>query len=181
MKLISWASEQHPKSNNSAKLKNNQQTSITCWQQGAYWWISELAQEKRGEAKKQASNKPTQQKPNSKAGWLVGHRADLQNLRTSHTPLRRSWLRSCCWKTGKKLVSLPNHLVRIRHSFYLNANVRTGCWRSNTRTIKTEILLFLNLECFYVFVYLFVLFPIGLSTSPCWFLWFSFFFLSWFC
>jgi hypothetical protein len=34
------------------------------------------------EAKKQAPKKPTQQKPNSKAGWLVGYRAVLWNLRT---------------------------------------------------------------------------------------------------
>jgi hypothetical protein len=49
-------------------------------------------------------------------------------------------------------VSLPNHLVRLRQSFCLNTSTRNGCWRSNTRTIKTEILLFLNMEFFYVFV-----------------------------
>jgi hypothetical protein len=29
-----------------------------------------------------------QRKPNSKAGWMVGYRADLLNLRISHTSLR---------------------------------------------------------------------------------------------
>jgi hypothetical protein len=38
----------------------------------------------RGKANKQAHSKPTQQKPNSKAGQLVGNRADLQNLRTTY-------------------------------------------------------------------------------------------------
>jgi hypothetical protein len=42
----------------------------------------------------------------------------------------------------------------------LNTNSRTGCWRSNTKTTKTEILLFLNLEFFCVFVCLLVLFPV---------------------
>jgi hypothetical protein len=40
--------------------------------------------EKGGEAKKQAPSKPTQQKPNSKAGWLVGYRADLWNQSTTY-------------------------------------------------------------------------------------------------
>jgi hypothetical protein len=39
---------------------------------------------KGGEAKKQAPSKPTQQKPNFKAGQLVGYRADLWNLRTAY-------------------------------------------------------------------------------------------------
>jgi hypothetical protein len=68
----------------------------------------------------------------------------------------RSSLSSCHWKTGKnKLANLPNHLARLRQSFCLNTNTKTGCWRSNTRTTNTEILLFLNLECFYAFVCLF--------------------------
>jgi hypothetical protein len=45
-KLISWASEQHPKSNDTAKLKNNQQTITTSWQQGDGWWIADLAPKK---------------------------------------------------------------------------------------------------------------------------------------
>jgi hypothetical protein len=70
-------------------------------------------------------------------------------------------------------MSLPNHLARIRQSFYLNTNTRTGCWKSSTRTTKTAILLFLNLEFFFN---VFVLFPVCLSTtSPYWFLWFSIF------
>jgi hypothetical protein len=42
-----------------------------------------LAPEKGGKAKKEVPSKPIQQKPNSKAGWLVGYRADLQNVRTT--------------------------------------------------------------------------------------------------
>jgi hypothetical protein len=86
----------------------------------------------------------------------------------------RSWLSSWLWKTGKKTASLSDHLVRLRQSFCLNMKTRTGCWKSKTRTAKTEILLLLNVEFFFVCV--FVLFPIGLSPdSTCWFLWFSFF------
>jgi hypothetical protein len=47
---------------------------------------------------------------------------------------------------------LHNHLAKLRQSFCLNTNTRTGCWRINTRTNKTEILLFLNLEFLCVFV-----------------------------
>jgi hypothetical protein len=54
------------------------------------------------EAKKQAPNKPTQQKPNSKAGWLVGQKDDLQNLRTSHTSLREEMTKQLLLKDRKK-------------------------------------------------------------------------------
>jgi hypothetical protein len=87
-------------------LKNNQQTSITHWQQGAGWWITDLAPEKGGEAKKQTPNKPTQGKSNSKAGQLVGHRADLWNLRTSHTSLREELTKQLPLK-GKKIGETP--------------------------------------------------------------------------
>jgi hypothetical protein len=45
-----------------------------------------LAPEKAGEAKKQAPNKPTQQKPNCKPEHLVGYRAIFWNLRTIYKP-----------------------------------------------------------------------------------------------
>jgi hypothetical protein len=67
------------------------------------------------------------------------------------------WLSSCCWKTEEKLARLLNHLERLRQILCLNTNNGTGCWRSNTRTTKTEILLFLKLQVFCVFVCLFVL------------------------
>jgi hypothetical protein len=99
-------------------------------------------------------------------------RAELQKLRTSQTSLREE-LTKQCWKMGKKLVIHPNHLMRLRHNFCLNNNTRTACWRCNTRTNKNAILLFLNLEFFYVLVCfvpcLFV------HQSTCWFLGFSFF------
>jgi hypothetical protein len=83
----------------------------------------------------------------------VGYKADLQNLKTSHTSLREKLTKHLPPKDKKKkLPSLPNHLARLRQSFCLNTNTRTWCWRRNTRTTKTEILLFLNLEFFYVFV-----------------------------
>jgi hypothetical protein len=43
-----------------------------------------LAPEKWVEANKQAPSKPTQEKPNFRAGWLLGYRADLWNLRTTY-------------------------------------------------------------------------------------------------
>jgi hypothetical protein len=71
-------------------------------------------------------NKPTQGKPNSKAGQPVGHRADLWNLRTSHTSLREELTKQLPGKK-KKLASLPNCLVRQRQSFCLKTKIRTGC------------------------------------------------------
>jgi hypothetical protein len=44
-------------------------------------------------------------------------------------------------------------LVRQWQSYYSNTNTRTGCWRSNTRTIKTETLLHLNLGLFFLFFF----------------------------
>jgi hypothetical protein len=81
--LISWASEQHPKSDGSPMLRNKQRTITTCWQWRADWQITDLAPGKSGEAKKQALSKQAQQKANSKAGQLVVCRADLLNLRTA--------------------------------------------------------------------------------------------------
>jgi hypothetical protein len=81
----------------------------------------------------------------------------------------------------KKQASLPNHLVRLRQSFCLNTNTKTGCWKSNTRTTKTKILLFKILEflfflcvCpphllvdFFGFLYLFFFFFFFLSFFLC--------------
>jgi hypothetical protein len=83
--------------------------------------------EKGGEAKKQAPSEPTQRKPNSKARWLVGCRTDLQNMRTSHTSQREELTNQLLLKTEEKLARLPNHLARLRQSFCLNTNTRTGC------------------------------------------------------
>jgi hypothetical protein len=57
--------------------------------------------------------------------------------------------------------------LRLRQSLCLNTNTKIGCWRSNTRTTKTEILLFLNPEFFCVFVSLFVLFLVCLCVCVC--------------
>jgi hypothetical protein len=67
-------------------------------------------------------------KLNSKEGWLVDHRADLWNLRTSHTSLREELTKQLPLKDReKKLMSLLNHLARLRQSFCLNTNIRIGC------------------------------------------------------
>jgi hypothetical protein len=62
-------------------------------------------------AQKQAPTKPTQQKPNSKAGWLVGHRADLQNLRTSHTSLREELTKQLLLKDREKTKTKKNKRI----------------------------------------------------------------------
>jgi hypothetical protein len=130
----------------------------------------------RGEAKKQAPSNQAQWKLKSKAGQLAGYRADSgiwgqQTNLNCHTPVREE-LPLKDRKKKRKKKNLPNNLVRLQQSFCLNINTRTGCWRSNTRTTKIEILLFLNLE---FFVCLFVLFLVCLFVclfiSPCWFLW----------
>jgi hypothetical protein len=81
------------------------------------------------------------------AGQLVGYRADLWNLRTTHTSLREELTKQLPLKE-EKLVKLPNHLARLRQSFCLNTNTRTGCRRSSIKTPKTVILFFLNWKCF---------------------------------
>jgi hypothetical protein len=64
----------------------------------------------------------------------VGHRADLPNLRTSHTSLRENITEQILLKDRKKKkkkkkkqASLPNNLPRLRQSFCLNTNTRIGC------------------------------------------------------
>jgi hypothetical protein len=44
--------------------------------------LADLAPEKGGKSRKQAPNKSTQRKSNSKARWLVGYKAVLLNLKT---------------------------------------------------------------------------------------------------
>jgi hypothetical protein len=69
---------------------------------GSHLRISDLAPEKGRGAEKQATNKSKQQKPNSKAGWLVGHRANLWNLRTRHTSLKEELTKQLPLKDRKK-------------------------------------------------------------------------------
>jgi hypothetical protein len=102
----------------------------------------------RAQGKETAPNKPTQWKPNSKAGQLVGHWADLQNLRTSHTLLREELTKQLTLKDKKKNWWVSPTTWLDWKSFCLNTNTRTGCWKSNTTT-KTEIILFLNLKFFF--------------------------------
>jgi hypothetical protein len=108
----------------------------------------------RGKAKKQGPSKLTQWKLNSKAEQLVSYRADPQNLRTHtnsncHTSLKEELTKQLPLKDRRKTGKTPpNHMVRLRQRLCLNTNIRAGCWRSYTRTTKTKILLFLNLEVF---------------------------------
>jgi hypothetical protein len=83
----------------------------------------------------------------------------------------------------KKLASLPNKLLRLRQIFCLNTNTRTECWKSNTRTTKNEIQLFLNLEFLFLCVcFVHCLFVHNLSLLICLVLFLFFlFFHSWFC
>jgi hypothetical protein len=66
-------------------------------------------------------------KTHSKTGWLVGYRADLQNLRPSHTSLREELTKELLLKDRRKAGKTPNHLARLRQSFCLNTNTRAGC------------------------------------------------------
>jgi hypothetical protein len=79
-------------------------------------------------------------------------------------------------------VRLPNNLAKLRQSFCLNTNTRTGYWKSNTRKTKTEILLLLNLE-FFLYVCLFSSLFVCPQPLPVDFfgsLFFFFFFFSFF-
>jgi hypothetical protein len=75
-----WAT---PKVKQHCKIEKQSANHHNTLTTGAGWWITHLAPEKGGKAKKQTPSKPTQWKSNSKAGWLVGYRAHLQNLRTT--------------------------------------------------------------------------------------------------
>jgi hypothetical protein len=176
--LSQWATSKVKQCGKIEKKTVNQHNTQTA---GAGRWISDFTPEKGHEAKKQTTSKPTQRKPNSKAGQLVDHRADVRNLRTSHTSLREELTKQLLLKKGKKLAHLPKHLTRLRQSFCLNTNTRTGYWKSNTRTTKTKILLFLNLNfflCVCLFCSLFVC-PLPLPVDSL--LLFFFFLLSLFC
>jgi hypothetical protein len=105
--------------------------------------------------------------PKQDSWWVTELISGTWGQATAHW--ERSLQSSCHWKTEEKLGRLPNHLVRLRQSLCLNTNTRTGCWRSNTRITKTEILLFLNLEFLCVFVCLFYF----LFVCPCVFVHFS--------
>jgi hypothetical protein len=149
-------------------LKNwkSDQTIITCWQLGASWQISDSPLRK---GVKQRNKPPTSQhrkNPNPKQDgfWTIEL---ISRTWGKDTPYwRSSWLRSCHWKTGKKKTGeSPQPPGKTKETFCLNTNTRTGCWRSNSRITKTEILFFLNLEFFMcLFDHLFVLFPVCLST-----------------
>jgi hypothetical protein len=47
----------------------------------------------------------------------MGHRSDLWNLKASHTLLRKELTKQLLLKDRRKLVRLPNHLVRLRQNF----------------------------------------------------------------
>jgi hypothetical protein len=51
------------------------------------------------------------------AGQLVGYRADLWNLRTSHTSLREKLTKQLLLKGRRKTGKLPNLPARVRQNF----------------------------------------------------------------
>jgi hypothetical protein len=70
----------------------------------------------------------------------VGYRADSgtwgqhTNL-NCHTPLREELTKQLPLKDRRqKKKTLPNHLLTLWQSFWLNTNTRIGCCRNNTRT-----------------------------------------------
>jgi hypothetical protein len=128
----------------------------------------------RGQGKKQTPNKPTQRIPNSKAGCLVGHRADIGNSRTSHISLKEEMTKQLLLKDRKKKswwVSLTTWWEW--QSFCLNTS--TGLDAEGV----TPELLRLKFHCSWTwnfFMCLFVLFLVCLyTTSTCWDFWFPFF------
>jgi hypothetical protein len=50
-------------------------------------------------------------------GQLVGYRADLWNLRTSHTSLREKLTKQLLLKGRRKTGKLPNLPARVRQNF----------------------------------------------------------------
>jgi hypothetical protein len=61
-------------------------------------------------------------------------------------------------------------LVRQWQSYYSNTNTRTGCWRSNSRTTKTDISVHLNKGFSFFFSLLFSFFSFSLNAYlvHCW-------------
>jgi hypothetical protein len=127
-----------------------------------HWpWPTERGRGKETPPVNQHSENPT---PKQDGWWATELISGTWGQATPHWG--RSWLSSRHWKTGEKMVRLPNHLVKLRQSLCLNTNTRAGCCRSNTRTTKNEILLFLNLE-FFLCICLFVFFLICLFVFVC--------------
>jgi hypothetical protein len=50
------------------------------------------------------------------------------------TSMREEWTKQQPLNNRRRKNKLPNYLARLWHSFGLNTNTRTECWRSNTRT-----------------------------------------------
>jgi hypothetical protein len=88
----------------------------------------------------------------------VGHRADLRNLRTSHTSLREELAKQLPLKDRKKTGKAPQPPGETKTELLLKYQHQDWMLKSNTRTTKTEILFFQNLE-FFLCICLFVLFP----------------------
>jgi hypothetical protein len=135
----------------------------------------------RGKAKKQSPSNQAQWKPNSKAGQLMGSRADSgtwgqhTNL-NGYTPVREEPTKQLPLKDRrkKKKTTKPHGgtmtelLLKYQHQdWMLVFKVIFEFW-SNTRTqTKTKILFFLNLE---FFVSLFVIIFCFLFVSVCLFI-----------
>jgi hypothetical protein len=121
-----------------------------------------VKQRKKHPVNQHSENPTPKSMPGGLQSWSPEPEDNIQT-QTATPHWGKSWLSSCLWKTEEKLVRLPNQLERLRQNLCLS-KTPPRCWRSNTRTTKTGILLFLNLEVF-VCVYLFVLF----LACLCWF------------
>jgi hypothetical protein len=152
--LSQWATSKVKQCCKIEKQSANQHNMLTAESQLTDCWPCPRERVHSKETSPQWTNTEKTQLQSRMAGEPQSWSPEPEDKATPHW--RRSRLSSCCSETGKKK-KLPKHLARPRKSFCLNTNTRAGCWRHNTRTTtKTEILLFLNLEFFYVFICLFL-------------------------
>jgi hypothetical protein len=82
--------------------------------------------------------------------------AKLQYLHT--TSLRIASPRHNKWRNQEGSHTTRCQLLTClgdHQNYYSDTNTRTGCWRTNTKTIRTETLLHLNLGNFIFFIFIF--------------------------
>jgi hypothetical protein len=101
--LSQWATSKVKQHCKIEKQSANQHKMLT-----AGSWLRDLwlCPTERDWGKEIIPNKLTQWKHNSKAGWLVGYRTDLWNLK-SHTSLKEELTKQLPLKDRKKMKSLP--------------------------------------------------------------------------
>jgi hypothetical protein len=142
----------------------------THWQQGADWQIPAPAPEKGGKEKKQAPSNQAQWKPNSKAGQLVGYRADSGTWGqctslNCHTSLSEELTKQLPLKDRREKWK---HYPRLWQSFCLNTNTRIGVTPEFKIRLKfycsctSNFCLFVcSVSCLFVSVHLTTLISLG--------------------